>query len=265
MRERSSSEVDNMSQSTNRGVSDVIAFILVFSIIITSVGFVYTVGFGSLIELQQGEQDANAERSMSAFAVGMDDILKERASDRAADIDLAGETIVVQDEDEYQLNVTVDDGSDTEVMINGSLVYGFGSDTQVIYMGGAVIRNDPSGAVVTRGPRFTCRDDDRASITAPSISDDGQGGISADGSVRVEAGLDADRRESTLSYPETPTDNGEVEQINVTVEAAPDDVERAWEQWFERQDEWDDDGTCDLNGDGTVFVRNPELEISYIL
>lgn len=260
-----------MVDRDERAVSDVIAFVLVFSIIITSVGFVYAVGFGALTDLQEGEQQANAERSMSALAVAMDDILRERSGDRAADINLAGETMTV--DDDYQLEVEINEtaGNETET-IDGALVYGVGSDTQIIYMGGAVIRVDPNGAFVTRGPRFACRNDggrSRSVVTAPTITDDdNEGGLSSDGSVRVEAEI-SNRLASTLTY--TSAGNDDVEYLQVTVTDAPTAdlqtrIEAAWEQWFDRQDGWESDGTCEFsNDDGTVFVRNAAIDISYII
>lgn len=261
-----------MFDHDQRAVSDVIAFVLVFSIIITSVGFVYAVGFGALNDLQEGEQEANAERSMSALAVAMEDILRERSGDRAADISLGGETMAV--EEEYQLEVTAEEssGSTTSETVDGALVYGVGSDTQIVYMAGAVIRVDPDGAVVTRGPSFTCRNDggrSRALVTAPSIVDaDNEGGLSSDGSIRVEAEI-SNRLSSTLAY--TSAGEDDVEEIRVDVTDAPSsDLETriadAWDRWFDQQEGWDNSGTCEFgSNDGTVFVRNAEIDISYIV
>lgn len=259
--------------SDTRAVSDVIAFVLVFSIIITSVGALYAVGFGSLNDLQEGEQNANAERSMTALAVAMDDVLKERAGDRAADIDLAGRTMGV--DDGYELDIEVDNGSTTSVGADEALVYGIGADTKIVYHAGAVIRVDPDGAIVTRGPRMNCRANrDHATVTVPTLDDaNDEGGISSDGSVRVDIAVD-NRLDSTLVFPDIPEGNGDVNEVRISVGTAPSDVqpqyEDAWQQWFERDDngwEWDsasNEGVCDLSGEGTVFVRNPEIDITYI-
>ena len=73
-----------------RAVSDVLAFIIVFSIIITSVALVYGTGFSSLDQVREGEQKANAERAFEAIAYSMDDIETGAATRRGGSLELGG-------------------------------------------------------------------------------------------------------------------------------------------------------------------------------
>lgn len=172
---------------TDRAVSEVVAFILVFSIVITSVGLLYTVGFGSIDQIQEVEQDRSAERAFQAVAVAFDDLQRDRGSNRQAGVDLAGRSLHV-DEDE-EVTVEVFDGGtpvNTETA-TGALVYGAGEDTEIAYLSGAVVRSQgPDAQVTSRPPRFRCADD-HAVVSLVEVSDVRNGSISSGGTVDLVA------------------------------------------------------------------------------
>ena len=64
----------------DRAVSDVLGYVLIFSLITSSVGVVYVAGYGSLDSLRNAERFNNAER---AFDV-LDSNLEEFGDDKMA-------------------------------------------------------------------------------------------------------------------------------------------------------------------------------------
>jgi FlaG/FlaF family flagellin (archaellin) len=55
-------------RSDERGVSELIGYVLAFSIVVASVGAVYAGGLGAAMEFQQDERETNAERAFVALA-----------------------------------------------------------------------------------------------------------------------------------------------------------------------------------------------------
>jgi len=71
-----------------RGLSDVIAFVLTFSVIILSVSAVSVLGVSQLSEVRDREQVNSAERSLVSFAKTIDDVSRQGERVRTAQIPL---------------------------------------------------------------------------------------------------------------------------------------------------------------------------------
>jgi hypothetical protein len=240
----------------------VVAFVLTFSIIIASVGLVATLGFGAIDGLQENEQDANAERTISAMAVGIEDILEQRSPSRQLSLNPQGEALIVADDSRSNVTVTVEFGGDsvTESAV-GALVYSPGGETEIGYEAGAVFRRDGEGATMIREPLVRC-EGTRSTVTLPDL-DGQQGGVSSDGSVEIRATLD-NRIESPAVFPAENTGaSADTVQINVTSSAYPG----AWDRYFEDESGWSETApgseVYECDGLDTAFVRNPELEIEF--
>jgi FlaG/FlaF family flagellin (archaellin) len=151
----------------DRSVSDVIAFILMFSIIITGVGIVSLGAFGDLTEFSDREKVENSERGLTAMAATLDELHRENDTYRS-EIKLAvgGSSSSLK---RSKLNITIRD-NDTESPIDG---YGQGDkdylnsteqrfarnpeDVVVSYEGGGVFRRPGYGARYR--PSMECRGD----------------------------------------------------------------------------------------------------------
>ena len=82
----------------DRAVSEVIAFVLVFAIVIGSVALLYGVGFDAMAGYQSGEQLRNAERGMGALATGFADLQRSAGIDeRAGELQLRDGTLHVRE------------------------------------------------------------------------------------------------------------------------------------------------------------------------
>ncbi|MFC5970236.1 hypothetical protein ACFPYI_02725 [Halomarina salina] len=135
----------------DRGVSEVVGFILVFSLIMMTVSTVYVVGFDGLENARDVERVNNMDRAFDVLADNVEDIDQDGAPSRATELKLADGQIGFSD----STNITVDVGGVEK--LNEStrpLVYTYGGQ-QVIYENGAVLRSQSDSAWMTRSPTMT--------------------------------------------------------------------------------------------------------------
>lgn len=236
-----------------RGVSEVIAFVLIFSIVITSVGLLYTAGFGSLTQIQESETDRSAQRAFGASATALEDIQRGRGSHRAFDLELSGRTLAIDGSAALEIDIN---GSDTATA-GGALVYGPGADTEIAYQSGAVIRSDGADAqLVTRPPLFQCSDD-HAVISLVSI-DGPNRSVSTDGSIQILADGPLPS-ESTIAEVATGTGS------TVSIDYGGTPYQAAWESYFSDRPQWQPTGTpstVECIADA-VYVRHMTIELEY--
>ncbi len=93
------------SARTDRAVSETISFVLVFSLIVASVGAVYAIGVSELEATRDAERIENAQRAFDVLADNVDDVL-EGAPSRGTEVKLAEATL--RSADDASMNVTVD-------------------------------------------------------------------------------------------------------------------------------------------------------------
>lgn len=174
-----------MNARDERGVSEVLAFVIVFSIIITSVGLVYSIGFSSLNDFQQSEQKTNAARAFDAFSTVFDDIQEGRAVARAGEFKLNGGTIQISRESEFDVRVenatggTLWSGTNT----TGSLQYTV-DGTLIGYENGAAFRKDGDASAMINEPSFLCQGD-RAVVSIVVLEPGRTTNQSGDGNVEI--------------------------------------------------------------------------------
>ncbi|WP_440991302.1 DUF7289 family protein [Haloarchaeobius baliensis] len=176
-----------MNLRDDRSVSDVLAFVLVFSIIITSVGLVYSVGFSSLSDFQESEQKTNAARAFDAFSTVFDDVQEGRAVARNGEFRLNGGTIQLSQESEFTLEAQ-DSGGGTlwsDTATTGSLLYTV-DGTTIGYENGAAFRRDGDASAMFDEPSFLCQGD-RAVVSLVVLSPNNATTQSGDGNVLVKA------------------------------------------------------------------------------
>lgn len=156
---------------SERAVSDVIGFILVFSFISLTVGVVSITGFTGLEDRQDVEQVNNAERAFEILADNIEDIERRGAPRRSTEIGLAGAQL--SSAETTKVEVTVLDSTtspptrlSTNVKILNPIRYSAPDGTTLVYENGAVIREDPNGgAVMKREPKLVFSDRGPAGTT----------------------------------------------------------------------------------------------------
>jgi len=149
----------------DRGVSDVIGFVLVFSLVATTVGIVSVTGFDVLNDARNSEQVSNGQRAFDVLADNLEDIHESGAPSRSTEVDLTdaqlttSETIIV--------NLSWEDTSDARPResVNYSsrpIVWESSSeaDAEVVYSLGAVVRSSAgTGEVMLKEPPFVLKQD----------------------------------------------------------------------------------------------------------
>ncbi|MEF8838024.1 MAG: hypothetical protein V5A18_00800 [Haloarculaceae archaeon] len=147
---------------SDRGVSDLIGYVLVFSLVASSVAIVSIGGLDSLENARSVEQVNNAERALDVLADNMEDLFREGAPSRASEVTL--EAASFQTSDKVIINISGNQTggpnfsfqSQSNVLVWESQG---GRDTELRYAFGTVIRNQRAGGVVLREPPFEFGDE----------------------------------------------------------------------------------------------------------
>ncbi|QGX94528.1 hypothetical protein EI982_06870 [Haloplanus rallus] len=244
---------------TDRAVSDVLSFVLVFSLITASVGLVSVVGLGSLQDARNAERIDNGERAFEVLADNHGDIVHGGAPSRATEIKLAETTLTLGDTSDSE--VTLENGSVPGTVESRSITFGRSGeslDSGVVYEMGAVIRVDRGGAAMRREPPFYF-DEDRTVIHYVALE-------SRTGDIQRRSGsttvlVRGVRGTTAVLAHEQPTGN-----VTLTVDTEPRRA-AAWKRYLD--DELDGMSPaatpCDpLAGNGTVSCtfRTDDLRIS---
>lgn len=207
---------------SDRAVSDIVGYVLVFSLIVATVGVVTTVGFGTLNDRQSAERVNNVERAFDVFATNVEDIYREGAPSRATEMRLAEGTIRHGD----AVTITVEAESGENVSVSPRpFVYADG-DTEIVYVAGAVIRSEPDSAVVLREPPFRVGSEVAAFPLIETFRTSGPTTISVGGTVRITSTA----RGVNTTVPDAFAEPGDV---SITVESPRSD---AWARYFESRD-----------------------------
>jgi hypothetical protein len=146
----------------NRGVSEVLGFVLVFSMITATVALVYVSGLPALEERRDAERVDNAERAFDVFADNVNDIYQGNAPSRATEIRLADARLAFGAPTTMRVNVTNLSPTPVYEASFRPIIYSAGTGTEIAYEGGAVIRADPGNpenSIVKRDPPMVFAND----------------------------------------------------------------------------------------------------------
>lgn len=137
-------------QCDDRGVSDLIGFVLTFALIITMVGVVYTAGLAELKTTRDAERVDNAERAFVVLGSNIDDLVHRGAPSRATSVRLSGASI------EYgtpvTFNLTFTGSGQSYVATVDPIRYATDDGGDIVYVNGAIIRDQRGGNVMVREP-----------------------------------------------------------------------------------------------------------------
>lgn len=238
-----------------RGLSELIGYVLAFSIVVASVGAVYAGGLGAAIEYQQDERETNAERAFVALAESLNDLQRGDAPARNGEIRLAEGTLSM--EDGPRLTVSVDPGSgDVEVYNEsvGALAYAVG-ETRVAYLLGGVVREDDGAGSIAAAPPLACTEE-RALVSFVTLTAGDANTRAGQGSVLIEA-----RRGFTrvLAPSEDTVANASVDSVTISI----DENSEAWERHLTEAG-WTASGgelTCETD---RVVVRRTGVRIDFL-
>jgi len=248
--------------SDSRGVSDLVAFVLTFSIIITAVGVVSIGGLGSLGDYRDGARAESAEVAMTGFDSSMEDIRVDGVPQRSHQLQLNGDQLE-RHSSVIEITITGTPAPEPRTLTVdvGVFVRQTGRDTEIVYESGAVYRSQDRGQTVVSKPPFRCGDD---TAHVGMVSMRGDVNVSSD-----SLALRARENGSMSAYPKlTDGENGSASDVEIDVSRThnPD----AWQQLFDRgMDEWD--GTVDpdpykytCEDINRAYVHNTTVELSAV-
>ncbi|SDQ47257.1 DUF7289 family protein [Natronobacterium texcoconense] len=224
---RAESESVGTFGKDDRGVSEVVAFVLVFGIILTSVALLSVTGFQAMDDYQEVEQLANAERAMDALTENFNDVLRYDGIDqRYGELTLREGTMTAGSSGTV-VNVSVDGdpiGADEPFSRSadngrfdvGEFAYEYESET-VAYEGGGLVRASDGGSVLLSEPLLECRADSETAVVTLAVVD------STDRSIRSHTGLGV-----TMTETDRHTRLVDVDD-SVAIAVDETEYERAWE------------------------------------
>lgn len=163
------------SHRDRRGVSEVIAFVVIFGIIVSSVALLYMSGFDAMTSMQEHEQMENAERAMGALAANLNDVERDGITERRGELELREGAISVG-ENGTRMSIAIDgdtdvveiDGKPFDDKPIGAITYSDGSE-RIAYEGGGIFRGDRTGNVTVDDPRVVCTENDGETVAIVSL------------------------------------------------------------------------------------------------
>lgn len=243
----------------DRGVSEIVSFILTFAVITMMIGILYTGGFVTLDRLQTGNQIQNAEGVFLAMDDSFDELQEGQAPKRAGalDLDVGASLTVVNDS---RINVSVNGPGYDRSFLTRSLQYRL-DDRIVTYETGAVLRtNDGRSVLIGGSPDIFCSPDSNSSVISIVTLSASDGASVASGTATVTGY----QRSTTLLYPADRSSPTAVDNVTINVTSPR---ETAWNRYFEESTGWSDD-----DGDGTyvceaadrVYLRHTVVEVDIV-
>jgi len=240
-------------------VSEVVSFILTFSIITLMVGLLYTAGFVSMEQLQTGNQMTNAEGVFFAMADSFGELQEGQAPRRAGSLDLdVGASLSVNDGSE--IHVEVNNATDTtfsRTVVTRSLDYRL-QKRSVTYETGAVFRTSKDNSAMVREPAgLFCSPSSNSAVVSLVTLVEPDGASVASGTATISGR----QRMTTLLYPIDRSATGGIKNVTVDVTSPR---ASAWNQHLTEDTGWEDpngDGTFACEGVDQVFVRHTVIEV----
>ena len=176
----------------DRGVSETLGYILVFSVVITTITTASVFGFSGLEDRQAAEQVRNVERAFDVLADNFGDISRYEDPSRATEIRLARGTIAVGEPVTVTIGQNgttpgeafVDDPNNVTSVTFEPLV--FRSDSgSVVYEGGVVFRVDDEASIARSSLPFVVGADSALVPTVATRQDGTTSGVGGERTVLV--------------------------------------------------------------------------------
>ena len=147
----------------DRAVSETLGFVFIFVLIVSSTGFVYTIGTSNLQDVRDQERLNNAERAFDVMAENMNDLERRSVPARSTEIKLSEAQISHGDPVRIEIRGVLNETGTPDPSVNFSgpnqqhleytvtpIVYrGVPTEeTRLVYANGAVIRQQRNGVVM---------------------------------------------------------------------------------------------------------------------
>mgnify|MGYP006281593341 CR=1 FL=1 len=213
-------------RSNERAVSEILGYILIFSLIVATVALVSISGLPALDSARESEQIQNAERAFDVLNSNMAEVYKRGSPSRATELSAGDARVEIREPVIFNVSVENADGNVTsEEAEIAPIVFSGRGETEFVYEAGAVIREQRDSSIMLRDPPIKL-DDERLFFTIVETFSDSQQSASG-GSVLVRA-TSTDRNIVLAEVIDSTS-----EQVNITVSNT--DRGDAWSQFFETE------------------------------
>lgn len=242
-----------------RGLSDVIGFVLTFAVIVASVGIVSTFGMQALDDLQGHEQENNAQRAFKVMAENFKEIERGRAPRRSSELKLHDGGVTVVNESSFQIGV---EGTGFNRTIYPQRIQYKRENTFLGYENGATLRGNilNGGSAMQHKPELVCTED-RAVISFIVLETEFSRKL-AGGTLRVTGDLNR----SKVVYPRNRTGEQSAtssDQVNVVVDS---DFGSGWANYFENTGNWKRANVRKWSCKDVkqVYIRKTVIEVTFV-
>lgn len=213
----------------DRALSEVVGYILVFSLIFLTVGFVSLSGLPTLDAAKESEQVQNAERAFDILDNNLEEIYKHGAPSRSTEISAESGTVELRDP--VTINVSVTEATSGNVtytnrQITPIVFTGIGA-TEYVYSAGAIFSQQPGNSFMISEPPFEF-DDNRGFVTIVRTFSKKQ--ISASGGTVLIRATSASR---SVEVADTSLQETEYEQLTINVSDSP--RLDSWEEYLKSE------------------------------
>lgn len=240
-------------RETDRGQSELLGYLMIFSVVVLTISLVGTTGFVGLNNAQDFQRTTNAEHGFTALASNVDDVVRRGAPSRETEIGLADASLSL--DQRTTITVTIDNGTHENTTVEThSIVYDSGSGTTITYSSGALFRQDGENSVMFRQPNFVLTNE-TAILPIVDTSPTGDGTVGGTTGVAVE----------TRSAGTDVLVDDDVE--NVTIEVTSPHAE-AWYRYLDTDtaancaDPAGETVTCDLQTE-RVYVTVEHVDVQF--
>lgn len=247
----------------DRAVSEVIGYVIIFGIVISSVLLLSASGTTTLEDIRENEQASNAQRAFDVLADNMAQIYERNTPSRATEIDLGESQLFYGDTVAIEVEVRGSSGGVEQFKHEARPIVLRPSDnTELVFEGGATFQTGREGGIMLRQPPFLISGD-RVNIPIISTTAPTDRGVS--GTTALLRGKSTERK--ALYTPDALSNPDEL-HINITSPRA--------EMWDRHLDE-ETPLSCNIpTGTQTVecvtssppddvFVTLQEIELEIIL
>lgn len=242
----------------DRAVSDLIGFVLIFGMILSTVGVVYVYGIGGLEDARGAERVNNAERAFDVLQDNVADLVHRDAPSRATEVKLADADLRFGEQTTVTVTLANVGGTPFTRKSMDPIVYRADGPTELVYVNGAVIRTDRGGGVMLRTPPtvFTSQRGNRIAVV-PFVETRSEGDVTQVGgrsSVLIRS--NAVTRDLLMQRTDPSADGVSEYDVELEVTAGDDEQAIAWERHLESDvpTTWDTDNSGDVCARSGVTV-----------
>lgn len=249
------------ASTEDRGQSELVGFVLIFSVVVMTIALVGMTGFIGLNSAQDFQRTINAEQGFTTLADDIERVAGGEAPSRSTEVRIADGRLAMEDS-RTKFILDEDVGFQTY-----TLEYDSESGTTIDYRHGALIRSDDGESVMIREPGFVLTDEE---IIIPMVDLDQSGAATVGGTTSVDIrSHDGGTEVIAISEPE-------FESITIEIDTAHPDVWAAYFEQFEvdgpvntvdivdHPDEDHDQVDVEIDTDGTpVSITRHTVDIEF--